>query len=168
MVWEYALGGMRIDVDMIDGRVRGTMDKPNHKLGLPRVCRQIYSEIGTIAYSHNVFSFSDYDAMLQFRTALKQPQWESLRTIRIAVPLAQRMYAPPEQGRIPDMCGGHAVNLGTLYQWRNNPSTPWSSFSKMFDNLGTIVIPRLLERPQDREFLAFVRSKEAAEEVVYS
>jgi len=80
MIWEHALGGMRINIEVArernsytKGRTTPVKYNMSRQINLPCVCRQIYSEIGAIVYRHKVFSFAEYDALLAFRNILKQP-----------------------------------------------------------------------------------------------
>ena len=179
IIWEYALGGMQINIEVarerssyINNKTTPLKSNLTRGINLPRVCRQIYSEIGAIVYRHNVFSFADYEALLAFRSIFKQPQWESVYTIAVSVSMAQRLYAPLVDSPSSLNCEADHLSgdyLGTweFIVWQNDPTRRWTTFSTMFDNVHTMIVRSSIARAKVDGLLAFAKSKESAEEIIY-
>jgi hypothetical protein len=55
---------------------------PDNRFALPRVCRQLYSETATLAYTHNVFSISRLCFEL-WRKQLNPAQRDAITTLEI-------------------------------------------------------------------------------------
>jgi len=167
MIWTYALGGIRIRPKratrvLIMNTARGRRYEPYNyiTIGLERTCRQIYSELGKLFYRPNTFCFDDYDSLLHFRIKLTRAQLENVRRIAVSVPVMQRLYAPPVDGRIARSFGALSVIGVFYYQWRNNTSTPWPTFSSMFQELQSITVTKPWNQGLKEVFLEFVRARE--------
>lgn len=75
-IYHYALGDMRIPI--------GSTGKSKTTIGLPRTCRQIYAETGTMVYQLNVFEFgSDYVNMSNWSDHRPRSQLEAVRAIKV-------------------------------------------------------------------------------------
>jgi hypothetical protein len=55
---------------------------PDNRFALPRVCRQLYSETATLAYTHNVFSITSL-SFKRWREQLNPAQRDAITTLEI-------------------------------------------------------------------------------------
>ena len=90
-----------------------------------------------------------------------------MHTIVVSIPMVQRMYAPIVDGRSSLNDGVHYLNVAEFNRWRDEPTSCWSTFSIMFDNVHTIIVRSLFARGKVDGLLAFAKSKESAEEIIY-
>jgi hypothetical protein len=67
----------------------------DRRLALPRVCRQIYPEVGTAFFRLNIFALVDRDTLRHFRQHLKRVHWQVVQSVAVTMPLARELYTPP-------------------------------------------------------------------------
>jgi hypothetical protein len=102
MIWDYAMRAIRVYSESdckSEYAVKGSKDVQkfdfDRQLALPRVCRQIYPEVGTDFFRLNIFALVDRDALRHFRQNLKRAHWRVVQSVAVTMPLARQLYTPP-------------------------------------------------------------------------